>query len=457
MQTLILLLGISAAGLSLFAGLDYCFLRRNADIRLRRRLLLLAMYSSLLLPLLGSLIPLSLPRVLPDVAERMEATIELPTLWVNASEVAGHEAESSTSIYSLASLLVLLWGLGLSYMLGRLGVALWSLRCLLAPLPEAFRYQGIAVYRLPVGTAMGAFSFAGRIYIPEGIEAGQELSYILRHEAAHVRDGHHAERLLALLIRAVHWYLPTAWYLYNALDDTHEYIADRLTLAEHNSDTKVYQYQLLSSALASPHYPMMHAFNTNKQQLKKRIVMMNKLNISTRPLGWVWLLCLPIVCLMLWAGNSLTAAEQVGQAQEQEQPQSKRQRQKAQPRKRSAKTTPAKKAEQADPSVEEEIFEVVEELPEFPGKMEGMMKYLSENIKYPESAHKAGIQGRVVLQFVVEKDGSVSNLRVIRGVDEALDAEALRVVGAMPKWKPGMQAGKPVRAKYTVPIQFRLS
>lgn len=141
MQTLILLLGISAAGLSLFAGLDYCFLRRNADIRLRRRLLLLAMYSSLLLPLLGSLIPLSLPRVLPDVAERMEATIELPTLWVNASEGAGHEAESSTSIYSLASLLVLLWGLGLSYMLGRLGVALWSLRRLLAPLPEAFRYQ----------------------------------------------------------------------------------------------------------------------------------------------------------------------------------------------------------------------------------------------------------------------------------------------------------------------------
>lgn len=110
-----------------------------------------------------------------------------------------------------------------------------------------------------------------------------------------------------------------------------------------------------------------------------------------------------------------------------------------------------------DPSADEEIFEVVEELPEFPGKMEGLMKYLSENVKYPESAHKTGIQGRVVLQFVVEKDGSVSNLRVIRGVDEALDAEALRVVGAMPKWKSGMQAGKPVRTKYTVPIHFSLS
>ena len=104
-----------------------------------------------------------------------------------------------------------------------------------------------------------------------------------------------------------------------------------------------------------------------------------------------------------------------------------------------------------------EAFDVVEKMPEYPGGIEAFMKFLSENVRYPEAASKAGIQGRVLVNFIVEKDGSISNIHVIQNVNEYLDAEAVRVVGAMPKWTPGMQEGKAVRVKYAVPISFRLN
>ncbi len=104
-----------------------------------------------------------------------------------------------------------------------------------------------------------------------------------------------------------------------------------------------------------------------------------------------------------------------------------------------------------------EAFDVVEQMPEYPGGIEAFMKFLSENVRYPEAASKAGIQGRVLVNFIVEKDGSISNIHVIQNVNEYLDAEAVRVVGAMPKWTPGMHEGKAVRVKYAVPISFRLN
>lgn len=104
----------------------------------------------------------------------------------------------------------------------------------------------------------------------------------------------------------------------------------------------------------------------------------------------------------------------------------------------------------------EEIFTVVEQAPEFPGGQSELMKYLSSSIRYPEIAVENGIQGRVIVQFVVERDGSATQVEVARGVDPSLDKEAIRVVKEMPKWKPGQQRGKPVRTKFTLPVQFRL-
>ena len=106
--------------------------------------------------------------------------------------------------------------------------------------------------------------------------------------------------------------------------------------------------------------------------------------------------------------------------------------------------------------VEDVIHVSVEIMPEFPGGTAALMKYLSGNIKYPMISQETGSQGKVIVQFVVDKDGTITNPEVVRGVDPYLDKEAVRVISSMPKWKPGVQNGKKVRVKYTVPVMFRL-
>ena len=108
------------------------------------------------------------------------------------------------------------------------------------------------------------------------------------------------------------------------------------------------------------------------------------------------------------------------------------------------------------PATTDETFAVVEQMPEFPGGMKELMTYLKDNIKYPKAAQDKKVQGRVIVQFVVEKDGTPTEFKVMRSVDPDLDNEALRVLGEMPKWKPGMQKGQAVRVKYTVPVSFKL-
>ena len=105
---------------------------------------------------------------------------------------------------------------------------------------------------------------------------------------------------------------------------------------------------------------------------------------------------------------------------------------------------------------EQEIFTVVESMPEFPGGMGTLMTYLAKHIKYPPLAKESGIQGKVFINFVVEPDGSISNVKVLRGIGGGCDEEAVRVVKNMPKWKPGMQRGKPVRVSFNLPVKFTL-
>lgn len=117
---------------------------------------------------------------------------------------------------------------------------------------------------------------------------------------------------------------------------------------------------------------------------------------------------------------------------------------------------PVVKVEEEEES-SQQIFMVVEEMPEFPGGQAALMSFIAKSIKYPVVAQENGIQGRVTCSFVVNKDGSIVDAEVIRGIDPSLDKEALRVINTMPKWKPGKQRGKPVRVKFTVPINFRLN
>ncbi|HKM44314.1 MAG TPA: TonB family protein, partial [Dysgonamonadaceae bacterium] len=114
-------------------------------------------------------------------------------------------------------------------------------------------------------------------------------------------------------------------------------------------------------------------------------------------------------------------------------------------------------APQISKDAPDEVFVVVENQPEYPGGMEALMKFLSENIRYPVEAMKSGKQGRVITSFIINKDGSISDIKIVRGVDPLLDAEAIRVIEMMPKWKPGTQRGQNVNVRFTMPVVFRLS
>lgn len=117
---------------------------------------------------------------------------------------------------------------------------------------------------------------------------------------------------------------------------------------------------------------------------------------------------------------------------------------------------PVEIEEKEEEDDEKTIFIIVETMPEFPGGQQALFKFLNENVKYPVIAQENNIQGRVIVQFVVERDGSVTDVQVVRSVDPSLDKEAKRVISSMPKWNPGKQRGKAVRVKYTVPVNFKL-
>ena len=118
--------------------------------------------------------------------------------------------------------------------------------------------------------------------------------------------------------------------------------------------------------------------------------------------------------------------------------------------------TPPPPPKPVEEEATEEIFVVVEQQPEFPGGMSALMKFLGDNIKYPVIAQENGIQGSVITNFVVERDGSITDVQVVRGQDPSLDKEAVRVIQTMPRWKPGQQRGKAVRVRFTLPVVFRL-
>ena len=104
----------------------------------------------------------------------------------------------------------------------------------------------------------------------------------------------------------------------------------------------------------------------------------------------------------------------------------------------------------------QKVFDVVEQMPEYPGGIQALFEYLSQNVKYPSDAENQKVEGRVIATFIVETDGTINNVEVVKPVFPSLDAEAIRVLSGMPKWTPGKQSGKEVRVKYTVPINFNL-
>ena len=283
---------------------------------------------------------------------------------------------------------------------------------------------------------------------------------ILAHERGHIRLRHSWDLLLVDTLTALQWFNPAMWMLRQDLRAIHEYEADGEVLSL-GINARQYQYLLITKAAGIGGYSL--ANGISHSTLKNRINMMLHKKSERRSLLKL-LALIPIVGLAL-ALNARTVTDYVYDEPQKQQPVKKGK--KAGTIKVNGQEI--KVVEQDDiVTVEGEVeappqespaddaFDVVEQMPEYPGGPKALMEFLNNNVQYPAEAEKAGIQGRVIATFVVEKDGSISNAKVVKSVDPLLDAEALRVIGAMPNWKPGMQNGKVVRVKYTVPLSFHL-
>ena len=270
---------------------------------------------------------------------------------------------------------------------------------------------------------------------------------ILAHERGHIRLHHSWDLLLVDSLTALQWFNPAMWMLRSDLRAIHEYEADAAVLSQ-GINARQYQYLLITKAAGIGGYSL--ANGISHSTLKNRINMMLHTK-SDRSHLLKLLTLLPIVGIALAVNAEKVVDLRYDEPQKQN-------------TKKSVKGVAEKKAETFETNtavgtfepVQGDVFDVVEEMPQYPGGPQALFKFLGENVHYPEEAEKAGIQGRVIATFIVEKDGSISQPTVVKSVDPLLDAEAIRVISAMPNWKPGKQNGKVVRVKYTVPLSFNL-
>lgn len=324
------------------------------------------------------------------------------------------------------------------------------------------QYRGVTLY-VPRGE-MAPFSFFKWIFVDPSRFSDKEIDEVILHEQTHSKGGHSFDLLILEVVKILCWANPFVWLLSREVEQNLEYIADN-AVVNSGIDAKAYQYHLVGVASGMPMSVLHTGFNY--YNLKKRILVLNQKR-SKRITCAKYALLVP-VCLLFIATNSIETVTklansmvseikelpaQLSAAQHLPQVTLPQFMQKDKSEQPVSLVVEKPKAKPLDPN--EEIFVTVEDMPEFPGGQRNLMSFIGRNVKYPVVAQENGIQGRVVVQFVINKDGQVADATVVRGVDPSLDKEALRVINAMPNWKPGSQRGNPVNVKYTVPVQFRL-
>lgn len=415
-------------GLILFYALYKLVCTRDTFFRSRRFILIVSLVLPFILPFI-------------DVREWLESRDRMIMLThfdysaVLPEIVVGSEAvETGNRVFVLSEWIGYLYLAGVVVLLVRLAVQAFSLYRLIVRMPEK-EINGVRVKCL--NDPSGPFSFFGWIFMNPAAVKEDEISEILTHEMAHVKQHHSVDVLLAEMVSICCWMNPFAWLLKREVRLNLEFLADRKVM-EAGFATKSYQYHLLG--LAYNHkYGLSNNFNFS--HLKQRIIMMNKKKSNAAGHIKYALFVLPAFALLV-AGN-ISCSQDASQTEDTKE-------------EVVAPVSPKAKEAPADSTAKEEVFMVAEQMPEYPGGMKEMLKFLQKNVKYPENAMKNNVQGRVIVQFVVEKDGTPTEFKVLRSVDPDLDAEALRVMKAMPKWKPGMQKGQVVRVKFTVPVSFKL-
>ena len=405
------------AGIALFYAFYKLFCQRDTFFQWRRFALLSFLGISFLYPLLDIQEWVMEQPAIYELADYY--TVLMNTEEVTATAPVTYEAPQRPDLLTLFTYLYYT------------GVLVMSLRFIIQLVSICrIRWKGQVVYLngqriISLPSEFNPFSFFGWIflYLPKLEE--ESKNEILMHEQTHARQWHSVDVIVSELANIVCWFNPFSWLLKGEIRLNLEYLADN-QVAKTMEDSKQYQYHLLGLAHTNSKTGLYNNFNVS--QIKSRIIMMNKKR--TRTAGRIkYALFAPLAAALLLASNiSCTSTE----------------------------TQEANTEVMESRAVEGEVFKVVEEMPEFVGGMAECMKYLAANVNYPTEAIEKGIQGRVIVQMVVTKEGDIADTKIARGIDPLLDAEALRVVSGMPKWKPGKQKGEAVNVRYTLPVMFRL-
>ena len=316
--------------------------------------------------------------------------------------------------------------------------------------------QGIKILELPKPGS--PFSFFKWIFIYPPSHSAEELNEILIHEQTHANQWHSIDVLISELACIICWFNPFVWLLKREIRSNLEYLADNQVL-ETGHDSKSYQYHLLGLSHHKAAATIYNSFNV--LPLKRRIMMMNKKR--TKQIGRTkYLIFLPLAALLLIISNIEAVARTTKDmakevinsltAEKTTTPSDVLTDRLQSPKKQNKVTISVEEIKDGD-----KVYNMVDQMPNFPGGQGELMKYISKNLKYPASCKEKGLEGRVIAAFVIKPDGTISETKIVRGVEPEMDAETIRLINSMPKWKPGMKKGKAVAVKYTIPIVFRLN
>ena len=340
--------------------------------------------------------------------------------WSALPAIAAAPADATQPL-TLAEVPGLLYGLVCTALAVRLVIQLLSVLRLRRQSKPVARIGRVTVRC--TDEACTPFSFGKSIYLnSQTYRPGDHLHEILAHEYAHIRQGHMLDLLLAEAAAIACWCNPAAWLLRHEVRLNLEYLADEAVVRQ-GADRRRYQYHLLHTALPDVRLNIIQPFNVS--HLKKRIVMMNK--TPTRRAGLAkYLLALPLAAALVAAAQTenLAAADRPQPAHAPT----------------AADTLPGN-----DPA---------KQPPAFPGGDEAAYRYIAQRIKYPAEAQQKGEQGRVVVEFTIRETGEVADAQVVQSASPSLDREALRIVNAMPHWRPARDGGKAVSVRHSLPVVF---
>ena len=403
----------SALLLAVFYAFFLLFMRKTTFFRFNRMALLAGTAVCLLLPLFR------ISRLLPEMSGL------LPTIMLPEASPGGSQAARTFDWRVLATAL---------YAAGCIAVLAVTLRSMLRILSiirtdKGERRDGYVLHVL--GSDIASFSFMNHIVIGRG--DFEQHPEILLHESMHVRFRHSADLLLMSLVCALQWFNPLVWLMRSELRMLHEYEADEAVL-DKGIDASQYQLLLVRKAVGDRRFLIANSFNHCK--LKNRITMMQKLKTS-RWAALAWLACLPLLTLILSSSSDVDT-----------------------PVTPSDSSTPAVTELTAPAADQQEVIRFVDAdvKPKFNGgDINEFTKWVYGNLVYPKEAKEAGISGLVTVKFIINTDGTISDISVIRGVHELLNNEVVRIISKSPaNWTPGYVDGKPVRITYAMPILFQL-